>query len=348
MRRVRTSLLPAEWTESDRRDWATANAKGQFLRADGRAANWKHKTRRGVEKRYGLWLGYLKSAGALVDCQRPSERATRQNLEGYVGHLQDRGNASTTIVSCIRDVREAIRVMEPDADLSLLSKLLATLSARQSPTRHKQAQIMHPDDLLSGVLAFLDAVPGGTFYNERSRAGKYRDGLIVALFAARPIRLANMTEMTIGQQLIEDNGHWLCRFAAHEMKDDRPLAFSFPGVLVPYLETYLALYRPRLLNGNDHCRLWISSRGRPMSEQSIYWNTSRLTEELFGRRINPHLFRDCAASAIASDDPEHVLASARILGHASLNTTERYYNQSQMTAAIDAYHAILADIQAGG
>ena len=73
----------------------------------------------------------------------------------------------------------------------------------------------------------------------------------------------------------------------------------------------------------------------------------QLTDELFGRPINPHLFRDCAASAIASDDPEHILASARILGHASVNTTERYYNQSQMTVAIDPYHAILADIRAG-
>ena len=57
------------------------------------------------------------------------------------------------------------------------------------------------------------------------RACKYRDGLIVALFAARPIRLANMTEMTIGRQLLADNDRWLCRFTADEMKDDRPFAF---------------------------------------------------------------------------------------------------------------------------
>ena len=51
---------------------------------------------------------------------------------------------------------------------------------------------MHPNEILSGALAFLDAVPGGTFNYEMLRACKYRDGLIVALFAARPIRLANM------------------------------------------------------------------------------------------------------------------------------------------------------------
>ena len=46
-----------------------------------------------------------------------------------------------------------------------------------------------------------------------------------------------------------------------------------------------------------------STRSAPMSEQAIYWNTCQLTDELFGRCINPHLFRDCAASAIANDDP---------------------------------------------
>ena len=82
-----------------------------------------------------------------------------------------------------------------------------------------------------------------------------------------------------------------------------------------------------------------------MSEQAIYWNTCRLTEELFGQRINPHLFRDCAASALATDDPEHILAIARILGHSSITTTNRHYNQSHMTAAGDILHGVLADLR---
>ena len=108
------------------------------------------------------------------------------------------------------------------------------------------------NEILSGALAFLDAVPGGTFNYEMLRACNYRDGLIVALFAARPIRLANMTEMTIGRQLLADNDRWLCRFTADEMKDDRPLAFSIPDTLCPYLEIYLNVYRPLLLKCNRH------------------------------------------------------------------------------------------------
>ena len=173
---------------------------------------------------------------------------------------------------------------------------------------------------------------------------KYRDGMVTAFLPYRPVRLENLTAIALGRHLIRDGDGWFCQFDADEMKDKQSLSFTFPDRLVPYLQTYLNIYRPILLKGNNFPELWISTRGTPMSEQSVYWNTCRLTEELFGQRINPHLFRDCAASAMATDDPEHVLAIARILGHSSIETSTRHYNQSQMTAAGDILHEVLADL----
>jgi integrase/recombinase XerD len=235
--------------------------------------------------------------------------------------------------------------MEVDADLTLLSELAITLQARQKPVRQKQARILHPDRLLSGALDFLDGIPDGKLRKVFYKAGKYRDGLIVAFLACRPIRLENITEMALGDQLIQEGDQWQCRFEADEMKEKRSLAFSFPQNLVPYLETYISTYRSVLLKGNDSDDLWISTRGRRMSEQAVYWNTCRMTEDLFGQRINPHLFRDCAASALATEDPEHILAIARILGHASIDTTMRHYNQSQMIAAADIYYQVVRGLR---
>jgi integrase/recombinase XerD len=45
----------------------------------------------------------------------------------------------------------------------------------------------------------------------------------------------------------------------------------------------------------------------------------------FGHMINPHLFRDCAATSIMIEAPKHVRIAARLLGHATLRTTERHY-----------------------
>src|SRR5436190_8810369 len=57
------------------------------------------------------------------------------------------------------------------------------------------------------------------------------------------------------------------------------------------------------------------------------------TKAAFGQSINPHLFRDCAATSIAIHDPEHVRIATAILGHTCVSTTNKHYNQAQMLSA---------------
>ena len=74
-------------------------------------------------------------------------------------------------------------------------------------------------------------------------------------------------------------------------------------------------------------------RSGAMSGHAFYYSINRISEELLGAPINPHLLRDCAVSALSSDAPEYILAGSRILGHSSLNTTLSHYEQSSMLAA---------------
>jgi hypothetical protein len=46
------------------------------------------------------------------------------------------------------------------------------------------------------------------------------------------------------------------------------------------------------------------------------------TKRAFGRPINPHLFRDCAATSIAIHDLEHVRIATSILGHTCVSTLQ--------------------------
>ncbi len=70
-----------------------------------------------------------------------------------------------------------------------------------------------------------------------------------------------------------------------------------------------------------------------MGPKAAYNRITKVTKQAFGSPLNPHLFRDCAATSIAIEDPEHVRISASILGHASLATTEKYYNQARTLEA---------------
>ena len=92
--------------------------------------------------------------------------------------------------------------------------------------------------------------------------------------------------------------------------------------------------RPRLLrspaianNASSHQSgpLWISTLGKAMTSHALYYAITRCSERLLGAPLNPHLLRDCAASAITTARPYHVLAASRILGHNQLSTTLKHY-----------------------
>ena len=345
MKRPRTSLPFEQWPIGDRALWEAATAAADFLRPAGRAAHWAAATAKQVQKGYSKWLGYLRLERLLDRNAKPTKRICEEALEGFVRWMEGHELASTTIASRVTDLREALRVMEPAADHRLLSGLISVLRAREAPSRDKHTRIRHPDELLQGTLGHLDGIPEGPAPNEKIRATWYRDGLAFALLVCRPIRLKNLAALRLGHHLCLEGDRWYCRLDASETKEKAPFAFTLPACLDPYLATYLDRYRPLLLDGTIDEHLWISTRRTPLSGQAIYCNTCDLTERLFGVTINPHLLRDCAASALATEDPEHILAIARILGHASLNTTNQHYNQSQMISAVGAFHDVIAKLR---
>ena len=85
----------------------------------------------------------------------------------------------------------------------------------------------------------------------------------------------------------------------------------------------------------------------PLGQAAVYETIVGRTAAAFGQPVNPHLFRDCAATSIAIDDPEHVRIASQILGHRSTATTERYYNQAQSIDAARRYQDFLVGLRSG-
>lgn len=348
MSRNRNALRLEEWPLSDQQSWAQACRVPDFLDRSRKASGWADVTRGQVVKGYGKWLGFLDMCGWLDAALPPAERVTPHRLEAYVGWMEDKGLASTTIASRATDLREAIRVIAPGADDELLRRMIRRLRACEVPTCNKHMRILPPDQILEAALAYLDGLQSEACDNELIRASWHRNGLALAILACRPIRLKNLTALSLGTNLVWSSGVWQCHFEAADMKERRPFSFALPAILDAHMEIHLAEYRPRLLNGNTSDRLWISIRGTPASAQAHYEGICRLTEKLFGRPINPHLLRDCVASAIATQSPENVLAAARLLNHGSLDTTARHYDQSRMIAATELFHQALSELKQSG
>jgi len=344
----RRRLTFEDWPAIDRELWERATRSADLLDEPGLAAHWKAKTRHSVSTRYALWLGWLRDQGLLDPNQAPAARVTRVRLAQYVQHLRSNRSSPTTVAGRIRDLREAIRVMQPKADLLDLTNLLSRLDAVAEPTRQKRTRIVSPAALVDAAIVELkkqhtafDRLPS------RPTAGRFRDALIVAFLAMRPVRLENLGAMTIDRHLIKRGDQYWCFFGKNETKDSRLLEFCIPQTLTSWFDLYLTEHRPLLLRGTKSSRVWISIRATPMVDNSIYYRVTASTNRLIGRRINPHLFRDCATTFIAEQDPEHIRIVANILGHATLKTSEQHYNHASTLSVHERYLNALSELRSG-
>jgi integrase len=140
--------------------------------------------------------------------------------------------------------------------------------------------------------------------------------------------------------LIVDGGEYRIKLAAAETKTGRPYSAAIPPELMPYLDRWLQVYRPRLQSiaraqVDPGIHLWLSRWGRPLSCAAIRHQIEARTQRAFGRAVWPHLFRHCAVSELVDVAPEEIGIASDLLGHADLRTTSRHYIQAHgMTAHV--------------
>ena len=108
-------------------------------------------------------------------------------------------------------------------------------------------------------------------------------------------------------------------FAGHETKGGRPLEFDWPRNCAERSNSISAAMHPMLYDRcpNSDAPLWpsLQRRKRQMGECGIYMRITKVTMKHLGRHINPHMFRDAAATFIAEMTPDRALLAAGVLQH---------------------------------
>jgi integrase/recombinase XerD len=338
-------LPPDQWPGSDRALWAQVQRRGDALEASGRAANWSPRTVRNVEQSYGQWLKWLSGFNCNVLRDGPLERVTRENVRLYIEDMQARLSPFTVQLNLQRLGQMMVAFTETK-EFGWLFRAANRLRPRS--VRDKRAK-MQPSYALADLGHRLMQDAGALTPNWHChRSVHFRNGLIIALLAYRPMRLANLAGIIIDQHLVRAGESFSLAFAADETKQREAFEFALPQVLTEPLEQYLAEHKPALMKLGTHAgtagnRLWVSRDGGPLGDAGIAQLIEKETKAAFGQSINPHLFRDCAATTIAIDDPEHAHVIAAILGHSSMTTSERHYNQARTVDAGRQYHVVLAE-----
>ncbi|MBP2157493.1 MULTISPECIES: hypothetical protein [Asticcacaulis] len=339
-----------EWPAQDRKLWLKSRERHDMFDEQGFAADWRPATVTGVEKGYGTYVAWLAQANALLPDETPMSRATKPRIDAFLNAYSP-GRAEATIASTIRHVAYMVRACHPPHGHEWLTQMAHRMTNLATPSRPKAPRMATLTELLDLGNRLMDEGKKLLTKGQSQGAWLFRDGLLISMLIAHPLRRRNIAAMKLEKTVLIDEGGVHVHFAGHETKTRNSISFSYPAWLTEPFVFYLEHVRPRLLeksSGDDNGHIWIGRRGRPMPENDITQATGRRTVEYLGRRVSPHLFRDCVATGIATLDPKHVGITSTVLDHANLASSQKYYNQATGFGALNRYQSVLGKIRQKG
>lgn len=340
----RRCLTVDRWPEGDRLAWERAMAPGDILDGTvGPGFHWREQTREKYRKGYGRWLTFLVMHTLLEPDIAAADRVTPERVELYCDDLRSQDIGSWTLWGRRAELLAALKAMAPEHDFTWLRRIVRRLEANTVDRRNKFERLQPTDRLLDSAITRLDAIleqPVG-----RDPHVAYRDALMVGLLSCYLVRLGNLAMIEIDRHLWRTETAYQLRFRPDETKTCHPLTMPVAGCLTGYLDHYIDTVRPQFLVAGNTERLWITRYGKPMQNKTMHAVITRTTERAFGKSINPHLFRDCAATFVALEDPEHVRLTAPLLGHIDPRATEQHYIQANQIVAGRRIRASVAKLR---
>jgi integrase len=270
-------------------------------------------------------------AGHFDPATEPTSRITRDAVREYISALQSQV-APRTVCGYVSSLHAVAAAFGPNANWDWLRRVVRKLEASSQNSKIKHTRLRPAPEILAWAVAGMQEIERDP--HRRFAASHFRDALMISLLICCPtMRLGNLTRIKIGRHLVQRSDGWELRFPGAEMKARKPVEIRVPEILNQYLKRYLDCHRPALLDWASSDSLWITQYGKPMTQKMVYSRITIVTERAFGMPINPHLFRDCAVTFVALNDPKHIGIAAPLLGHSDPRTTERHYIQAQQIAA---------------
>jgi integrase len=313
------------WPAADRRAFVQAFEPASLLDANPKAANMALTTRISVENSYARWLLWLSQCQP--DCFRepPATRTTEKRVVEYLHSIKEELELLTVLGYTCR-LRVALEIIAPEEDWNWFTGITQRIEAYVRRQPRKEKAFVPIQELYGHGLELMQAAESDQALEPVKRAELFRNGLIFALLAARPLRRRNMLTLVIGESLLESGEGY--------------------RVLIPDMRHYLTQYRPVLAAGEyaqPGCRsLWLARSGDPLPSDTLADAIARHSLKRFGVRLTPHDFRHCAATSITMDNPDEFAIIKVILGHATTRTAERFYDHAKGAQAVQAFQAVVA------
>jgi len=339
------SLPVQHWTEADRLAWCAACRPAERLKRGGAASHMKDITRRDLIRRYGYFLDHVERTEGIDGNAPAAAYVTLDRVERFRAELQIRVS-SVTVYGTIYKLRRMAQLIAPAQDFTWLSEIEKDLALVRQP-KPKSHRLVYAHVLIEEGITLMVEADASTHRSALARARKFRNGLMIALLGAHPIRLKNFAALEIGRSFRKINGTWWIVLSAHETKEKRPDERLIEAFLIPWVDRYLGIHRPVLARTDDGpSLLWLSSHdGQAMTYLGVEKVISETTLATVGIDVSPHLFRTSgvSTSAVYAGSSPH-LGSA-LLHHTDPAVTERHYNHATNLSAAQSYAALIRTLR---
>jgi hypothetical protein len=176
----------AEWPAIDRTLWQAALVPGDLLEDGGSRARRAEYSNRNAIYGYGRWLTWLGRQGLLEVESSPADRIIPARVAAYIADLEEH-NATQTLLDRLQELAAVAVVMDSRRDWSWIYRMYSQIRSRHRPARSKRHRLVPIQELFDLGLALMTEAE--QVHTACARALAYRDGLIIALLAARPLRL---------------------------------------------------------------------------------------------------------------------------------------------------------------
>jgi integrase len=338
---LRQRFLPIhEWPAQDRLAWQVAIHAGGILDDGGPAAHLAPTTRNDMARRYGYFLGFAKRNGLLIRNGPAAASMTPPAIQAYIAELETYAS-SVTVHGCVRKALIVAEHIAQERDWRWLRRIACHLAIRRRP-KNKRPRVVEVSRLYGLGFDLMNRAESEPTLSSFARALLYRDGLLIAVLAATVLRRGNLTMLELDRTLLRQSSGYLVHIPSRESKSGRLIEMPLPAELTSPMERFWKIHRPQFRDAGTHRYLWTSRHGGRLSDSQVFNIVTTRTEAALGHSVNPHLFRDCAITTLATHHGARIGAGVSLLGHRSPRITQKYYNQANMSSAVQSYQAILA------
>lgn len=321
------------WPGADRALWAAAVKRSALFDEGSDFADLSDGSLRLFKQGYGQWLSYLaRHAPAALEAP-PGKRVTQSRIEGFIADAYGRGVKERSVATLLRSIQKVNQAFGGGWPRWLHTAQRRIYRA-SNPTGLKKPAAVTADAIFGRAIAILRQLEESPLPDALQQAVAWRQALMLGIQIACPVRLRAMVAMTVDKHIVLAGEQVILRWAASDMKDKQARDMPLPEGLVDPLRAYLWSWRPVLLGGHPATEaLWISQRGAPLNANSYQSGLALYTKRVLGGALRPHAFRHIAATSIAEKNPAEAGIIRDVLGHATIRTSEMYYNRASMRQA---------------